>query len=160
MPLRKFLEICPFKKNIMREKYHQISAFVAAKEYDGYCMTGFTVYDMTELLRIRIVKVVKETALDAILLSTWSAVHWVASQNISIYPLSVYSSEKESGNILSKAWFSEGTSDSGKDERIHAILEDCSHVASVAFGLCLPDEGGAMADYAGRMKALIDLLTR
>lgn len=140
----------------MTDDYHQISAFVAAKEHDKLCNVAYAVYDNGELLVTRSVSM-QTNKHRGLLMATWSAVSWCKA-NIPQHPLSVYSNEKRTGNELSAVWMGKDPKDFEDSDRIESIINDCCFVCQVAFGYVGTDEQGILKDYSRRMRELIEVV--
>lgn len=140
----------------MKSDYHQISAFVAARDNKA----AYSVYDNGELQITRSVEIPNVSEHRALLMAVWSAVSYCKG-HLPAHDLSVYAADNRVPNELTSVWYAENKASDYEDaDRIESILKDCCFVCSVAFGVCKPDEGGVMADYARRMRELIETISK
>lgn len=141
----------------MKQTRHYLSAFVAANIRDGHASVAYSVYEFERQLVVRVAKIDGISEHRALLMATWSAVSY-CKRNMPLSDLSVYSSEKRTGNELSAVWLNlRQPADFEDSDRIESIIHDCAQLRRVAFGLCGTEETGVMAECSQRMKNIIQL---
>lgn len=136
------------------ENYHQVSAFITARERNGKCLVAYSVYDMGEKLAERIALINGITEHRGLLMAVWSVLHYVIENGLSAYDLSVYSDNKEVCDELTGIWYGDDISKHEDADRVEKVISDCCRVASVAFSVCAPDSGKNKTDYHYRMAKL------
>ena len=136
------------------ENYHQISAFVTAKERNGKCLVAYSVYDTGEELVERFASIDGITEHRGLLMAAWSVLHYVIGNGLSVYDLSVYSDNKEVCDELTGIWYGDDISKHEDADRVEKVISDCCRVASVAFSVCDPYFGESKTDYHYRMAKL------
>ena len=136
------------------ENYHQISAFITAKERNGKCLAAYSVYDTGEELVEKIALINGITEHRGLFMAAWSVLHYVIENGLSAYNLSVYSDNKKVCDELRGIWYGDDISKHEDADRAEKVISDCCRVASVAFSVCVPDSGKSKTDYHYRIAKL------
>lgn len=140
--------------------YHQVAAFVAAKEKYGMANAAYSVYDMGELLITRCVSIPNVSEHRALLMAAWSAVHY-CKEHTPTEDVSVYFLETKVPNELTSVWYADNKAEDYEDsDRIMSVLKDCCGIKSVAFGVCTLDADPVFKNYVERMRELIEIVNK
>lgn len=144
----------------MTDDYHQISAFAVAKAKDKDANCAYSVYDNGELQITRCVTIPGVSEHRALLMAVWSATRY-CKEHLSQYQMSLYCTEPRVPNELTKVWYNDAKADGFEDaDRIKSIIDDCCHIRQTSFSVIKPDEDGVFADYARRIRELVELANR
>lgn len=142
----------------MEEEYHQISAFVASCQKDGFSNVAYSVYDNGDLQARRCVSIPNISEHRGAIVGAWSAVNY-CREYFPQYYIDVYFHDKELSNELTSVWISErNVSDIEDGDKAECLLRACCDIKCVAFGVCGSDDTMSMSDYAIRMKELQEII--
>lgn len=140
--------------------YHQISAFAAAKSKGNRSNCAYSVYDNGEMQVKRCVAIPDVSEHRALLMAVWSATHYCKT-HLPQYLMSLYCSSEQVPDELTDVWYNRAEpADFDDADRIKSIITDCCHIALTAFSVIKPDDTGAAADYAGRIRELTELVNK
>lgn len=140
------------------EGYHQISAFVASRQRNGFSNVAYSVYDNGELKVRRCVSMPGVSEHRGAIVGAWSAANYLM-EHFPEHHADMYFRGKELPNELSAVWMSErDASDIEDGDKVECLLRVCCNIKSVAFDVCGVDDAAVLSDYATRMKELQEII--
>lgn len=136
------------------ERFHQISAFAAARAVGNNANAAYAVYDDDKLQITRSVSIHNISEHRALLMAVWSAVRW-CREHAPQWAVSVYVRDLRVANELTYAWCGmKMPKDFDDGDRITDIITDCCFISLVAFSTLPASEHSLV----GRLTELESLL--